>query len=88
MFLLVYNLVRMTMVEAAQQQENPVNRISFVDALRWLATTRHPEILPTIDLVPLRPGRSEPRCCKRRPKNYPLMIKPRGTRLAVRAGIS
>ncbi len=77
MFLLVYNLVRMTMVEAARQQGVPVDRISFVDALRWLATTRHPEILPHLNLVPLRPCRFEPRCRKRRPKNYPLMKKPR-----------
>ncbi len=34
MFLLVYNMVRMTMVEAAQQQGVPVDRISFVDTLR------------------------------------------------------
>jgi hypothetical protein len=77
MFLLVYNLVRITMVEAAQHQSVPVDRISFVDTLRWLATTQHPEILPTLNLVPLRPGRYEPRCRKRRPKNYPLMKKPR-----------
>lgn len=77
MFLLVYNLVRMTMIEAAEQQHVPVDRISFIDALRWLATTRHPEILPSLNLVPLRPGRSEPRCRKRRPKSYPLLTKPR-----------
>lgn len=29
------------------------------------------------DLVPLRPGRSEPRARKRRPKNYALLVKPR-----------
>ena len=29
------------------------------------------------DLVPLRPGRREPRCLKRRPKAYPFMTKPR-----------
>jgi len=29
------------------------------------------------DLVPLRPGRSEPRVKKRRPKNYRLLTKPR-----------
>jgi hypothetical protein len=77
MFLLVYNRVRMTMVEAAQQQRVPVDRISFVDTLRWLATTRHPEILRFLTLVPLRPCRVEPRCRKRPPKNYPLMKMPR-----------
>ena len=29
------------------------------------------------DLVPLRPGRKEPRAVKRRPKPYPLLNKPR-----------
>jgi len=29
------------------------------------------------DLVPLRPGREEPRAKKRRPKNYHLLTKPR-----------
>ncbi len=29
------------------------------------------------DFTPLRPGRSEPRVKKRRPKNYRLMTKPR-----------
>jgi len=77
MFLLIYNLVRVTMVQAAQQQGVPVDRISFVDTLRWLATTHHPDILPPLNLVPLRPDRYEPRCRKRRPKNYPLMKKPR-----------
>jgi hypothetical protein len=77
MFLLIYNLVRVTMVQAAQQQDVPVDRISFVDALRWLATTHHPDILPPLNLVPLRPGRFEPRCRKRRPKQYPLMQKAR-----------
>ncbi|MDD2707782.1 MAG: hypothetical protein PHV34_07200 [Verrucomicrobiae bacterium] len=29
------------------------------------------------DLLPSRPGRVEPRCIKRRPKPYQLLIKPR-----------
>ena len=29
------------------------------------------------DLVPLRPGRKEPRAVKRRPKAYPLLNQPR-----------
>ena len=31
----------------------------------------------TLGIHPLRPGRSEPRVKKRRPKNYRLMTKPR-----------
>lgn len=78
MFLLVHNLVRMTMLEAAQRQGVAPDRISFVDALRWLATA--PPGAPLSDLIvnPLRPGRFEPRHRKRRPKGlYPWLQKHR-----------
>jgi hypothetical protein len=77
MFLLVYNLVRMTILEAAKRQGVPPERISFVDALRWLATAKPGEGLPELVVLPLRPGRLEPRVRKRRPKEYPVMKKPR-----------
>lgn len=77
MFLLVYNLVRMTMLEAARRQEVPVERISFVDALRWLATAEPGDELPELVVNPLRRGRAEPRVRKRRPKQYDLMRRPR-----------
>jgi hypothetical protein len=77
MFLLVYNLVRMTMLEAARRQKVPVERISFVDALRWLATADPGDPLPDLVVNPLRPNRIEPRARKRRPKEYDLMNKPR-----------
>ena len=37
-FCLVYNLVRLVMLEAARRQDVPVRRVSFADTLRW---TRH-----------------------------------------------
>jgi hypothetical protein len=77
MFLLVYNLVRMTMCEAARRQDVPIERISFVDALRWLATARVGDTLPELVINPLRPGRFEPRVVKRRPKQYQLLNQPR-----------
>jgi hypothetical protein len=77
MFLLVYNLIRLTMAEAGRRQGVPPERISFVDALRWLATAREGDELPDLVVNPLRLGRLEPRVRKRRPKEYPLMIKPR-----------
>ena len=77
MFLLIYNMVRMTMLEAARRQGVSVDRISFVDALRWLATARPGDQLRRLNIVPLRPGRSEPRVRKRRPKAYKLMNLPR-----------
>jgi len=77
MFLLVYNLVRMTVLEAARRQGVSPERISFIDALRWLATAKPGDELPELVVNPLRPNRVEPRVRKRRPKQYPLMKKPR-----------
>jgi len=77
MFALVYNLVRLVMVEAARAIEMPVKRLSFVDALRWLAEAcqRTPNLAVRVN--PLRPNRLEPRVRKRRPKEFPLMKTPR-----------
>lgn len=77
MFMLVYNLVRMTVLEAAKRQGVQPDRIRFADALRWLATAQPGEALPRLALVPLRPHRVEPRCVKRRPKKFPWLKKPR-----------
>lgn len=77
MFALAYNLVRQVMREAADRQRVPVERISFVDALRWLRTARPGAAFPELIVLPVRPGRHEPRCVKRRPKGYSRMIKPR-----------
>jgi hypothetical protein len=75
-FALIYNLVRLVMGEAARRQVE-VERISFIDAARWLATARAGEPLPLLVVNPKRPNRYEPRVRKRRPKLYPLMHKPR-----------
>ena len=37
MFVLTYDLVRLVMLEASGRQGVAVDRISFIDALRWLA---------------------------------------------------
>jgi hypothetical protein len=75
-YALVYNLVRVVMMEAAARQGVDVERISFVDALRWLCELKSDE-LPELVVNPARPGRFEPRVRKRRPKQYPVMKKPR-----------
>lgn len=77
MFALVYNLVRLVMLEASHRQNVPVERISFVDALRWLTEARPGATLPNLVINPDRADRVEPRARKRRPKQYPLMKKPR-----------
>jgi hypothetical protein len=75
-YAIVYNLVRVVMMEAAARQGVDVERISFIDALRWLRELKT-EALPKLVVNPARPGRFEPRVRKRRPKEYPLMKKPR-----------
>jgi hypothetical protein len=76
-FGLAYNLVRRVMRAAADRQGVPVERISFVDALRWLRQAKPGEEVPELVVNPERPGRYEPRVKKRRPKQYPRMTRPR-----------
>ena len=77
MFTLVYNLVRLVMLRAAQRQQAPVDRISFIDALRWLCDARDAYEVATLIVNISRPGRVEPRPTKRRPKPFPNLTKPR-----------
>jgi hypothetical protein len=76
-FCLVYNLVRVTMLEAARRQAVPVARVSFADAYRWLRHARPGDAMPELLVNPHRPGRAEPRVVKRRAKPHDLMNKPR-----------
>jgi hypothetical protein len=95
MHLIVYNSIRLLMLNAAKQAKVSQRRISFkasVQALRqWepilnrndmearerkrLMVQLREAIAATIVLS--RPGRSEPRCRKRRPKNFQSMTSPR-----------
>ena len=76
-YAIVYNLVRLVMMEAARRQGVGADRISFVDAMRWLIQAEPVDELPELVGNPDRPGRVEPRVRKRRPKQYPLMKRPR-----------
>jgi hypothetical protein len=75
-FALAYNLVRSVMIESAAAQGVEVERISLVDAVRWL-TGEEDGDGAALHVNPARPGRFEPRVVKRRPKQYRLMTKPR-----------
>jgi hypothetical protein len=77
MFVLTYDLVRLVMLEASGRQGVAVDRISFIDALRWLTETRAGGTLGKLVVNRERAGRAEPRVRKRRPKSYPLMTRPR-----------
>lgn len=76
-YAIVYNLVRVVMVEASRRQGVAVERISFVDASRWLTEARPGEELAKLVVNADRPGRHEPRVRKRRPKQYPVMTRRR-----------
>jgi len=76
-FCIAYNLVRVVMLEAADRQEVPVARISFADALKWMRHARPGGTMPDLVVNPHRPGRAEPRCKKRRAKQFDLMNRPR-----------
>jgi Transposase DDE domain len=76
-FALVYNLVRLVMCQSATLQHISVERISFLDALRWFGAPHTGMPLVALMVTPARPHRVEPRVKKRRPKPFPLMITPR-----------
>jgi Transposase DDE domain len=76
-FALVYNLVHMVMWHSARFQHIDVERISFLDALRWLSAPSTGIPLGALIVNPARSHRVEPRVKKRRPKPFPLMITPR-----------
>lgn len=75
-FLLVYNLLRIAMLQAARRQRVNVNRISFADALSWL---RYGEVSlpPELKINPKRRCRLEPRALKHSQNRYPYMKLPR-----------
>jgi hypothetical protein len=65
-FQIVYNLVRVVMMEGARRQQVGVERISFADALAWVRHAQADDELPDLVVNPHRPDRIEPRAVKRR----------------------
>jgi hypothetical protein len=76
-FTLIYNLVRLVILQSAKHQQVDIERISFIDALRWLSAPESGVPLEELFVNLWRPNRVEPRVQKRRPKKYPFMTKPR-----------
>jgi len=77
-YLAAYNLVRLTILRAAETIHVSPHRISFVDAMRWLAARLLG--LPGVGRLivnPDRTGRTQLRVIRRRRQNYPLLMKPR-----------
>jgi hypothetical protein len=89
-YLLAYNLIRLLMAQAAFLADQIPRQLSFKHAVQiWNAWQQRAGgacdgvsmqrllVLIAQPRVGLRPGRVEPRARKRRPKNYPLLTKPR-----------
>ena len=76
-FTLLYNLVRLVILQSAHHQQVDVERISFIDALRWFCAPDSGVPWEELFVNPSRPNRVEPRVQKRGPKKYPFMTKPR-----------
>jgi hypothetical protein len=83
MYQITYNLVRLTMLRHAIDTGIRVNRVSLIDAMRWLWMRLIG--LPGVSRLiqnPQRPGRYHPRVRRRRMKEYDLLTQPRATRIA------
>jgi hypothetical protein len=79
-YCLVYNLVRAVMLRAAERQGTTPDRVSFIDALRWLLSegaTPGADVA-TLVINPRREGRHEPRVIKDLQDTYRKMVLPRG----------
>ena len=76
-YALVYNLVHVAMLAAACRQGVAVDRISFVDTIRWLLSAFPGEEMPKLIINPRRPDRHEPRVIKDLQDTYRKMVKPR-----------
>jgi hypothetical protein len=93
MHLIAYNLIRLTILEAAAEHETSYVGLSFKGTLsavrQWAPNflAAPPTLLPFLwkqllrcvaaDGLPHRPNRLQPRARKRRPKNYQLLTGPR-----------
>lgn len=89
-YLLAYNLIRLLMTDSARKADVLPRLLSFKHSLQlWLAWSHagppdfeEASVHLLYDLIAQqrvgnRPGRIEPRAIKRRPKPYPLLMKPR-----------
>lgn len=84
-YLLAYNLIRLMMAQAASLADTLPRQLSFKHTVQlWHAWRAHrPDdisiffVLIVQQPVGNRPGRIEPRAVKRRPNEYPRLMKPR-----------
>jgi hypothetical protein len=76
-YCLAYNLVHAVMARAAARQGTTPERISFLDALRWVLSAAPGEEVPALLTNPVRAGRWCPRVLKHTTRTFPKMVRPR-----------
>ena len=76
-FILLYNLIRKVMVEAARRQGVPPDRISFVDAMLWLLYSAPGTPQPKLEVNRCRTRRTQPRRLKNARHRFPQLNQPR-----------
>jgi Transposase DDE domain len=81
-YLLVYNLIRLAMLHNAAEQSVMADRMSFIDAMRYLSVRLQGLTgVRRLRRVPHRPNRRQPRVIRRRLKEYDLLVEPRQVRI-------
>ena len=86
-FVLLYNLTRRTMMEAAARQKVDPDRVSFIDALRWLLWSPAGSEPPRLRVNPRRKRPTEPRRLKRGRKRFPQLRESRASSRQPRAEV-
>ena len=82
MYLIAYNLIRLAVLSSALTRQQRVDRVSFIDAMRYLTMRLLGLIgVANLRLNPHRPGRRQLRVIRRRMKEYDLLIEPRPERI-------
>lgn len=78
-FILLYNLIRKVMQEAAVRQGVPPDRISFTDAMTWLLYSAPGTPLPKLIVNPVRKRPTQPRRVKKGRHRFPQLKQSRET---------
>lgn len=76
-FILLYNLIRGVMQEAARRQGVEPDRISFIDAMLWLLHSPPGTALPVLVVNPRRTRPAPPRRLKNARHRFPQLNQPR-----------
>lgn len=74
---ILYNLIRLTILRSAQTQKVSADRISFKDAMDWLLSTSTDSAQCLLEVNPKRRRPTQPRAIKDYRRKYGRLAKPR-----------